>query len=280
MSCVKNERTKADKTLISIVIPAYKQESTIVKDLIRIQRVLDQIRYDYEIIVVVDGMLDKTFEKAKKLASSKCKVIGYLENRGKGYAIRYGMIRSRGDIVGFIDAGMDINPNGLSMLLEHFEWYDAHIIVGSKRHPVSKIKYPFDRKIISSISQVFIRLLFGLNLRDTQVGMKFFRRSVLKKVLPRLVVKKFAFDIEILVVSHYLGFKRIYEAPIELNWNTGTGITAKNLWRVILLTLIDTLAIFYRLKILKYYAKVNKREWKSDLGVRFRLNLGKVSSIL
>lgn len=267
------KRIKADKTLISIIIPAYKQERTIIKDLIRIQKVLDQIRYDYEIIVVVDGMMDRTLEKVKKMASAKCKVVGYLENRGKGYAIRYGMIRSKGHIVGFIDAGMDINPNGLSMLLEHFEWYNADIIVGSKRHPVSKIKYPLDRKIISNVSQMLIRLLFGLNIRDTQAGIKFFKRGVLKKVLPRLVVKKFAFDIEILVVSHYLGFKRIYEAPIELNWTIGTGITAKNLWRVLFLTLIDTLAIFYRLKIRKYYSRLNNPDWNSDSDSRVRLSL-------
>lgn len=253
-----------NKNLVSVIIPAFRQEETIVRDIRRIEKVLGLLRYDFEMIVVVDGMVDKTFDNAKKLASDRVKIIGYETNRGKGYAIRYGMIRAKGDIVGFIDSGMDLNPNGLSMLIEHFEWYNADIIVGSKRHPVSKVNYPLGRKVISYMSQIFIRLLFGLNVRDTQAGMKFFRREVLKKLLPRLLVKKYAFDIEILTVAYSLGFKKIYEAPVELNWKQGSGITTSNLWGVLLLTIKDTLAIFYRMKIIHYYDNFNKRKWKFD----------------
>lgn len=265
-------RKKNEKTIISVIIPAYRQEKTIIKDILRIQKVLDQIRHKYEMIVVVDGMLDETFSRAKKLESKKIKIVGYQNNRGKGYAIRYGMVRSKGDIVGFIDSGMDLNPNGLSMLLEHFEWYNAHIIVGSKRHPVSKIKYPFNRRIISALSQIFIRSLFGLNVRDTQVGMKFFKRKVIEKVLPRLLVKHYAFDIEILVVSHSLGFKRIYEAPIELKWRSGSSITTSNLWTVLANTFFDTMGIYYRLKMLNYYSNKNKKRWKYDLDLQVKGN--------
>ncbi|MFH1832989.1 MAG: glycosyltransferase [Candidatus Levyibacteriota bacterium] len=259
--------------LVSLIIPAFKQEKTIKKDLIRIKNVIDQLRYEYEIIVVVDGRLDKTFEKASEIKSEKIKVIGYQNNYGKGHAVRFGMAKAKGDIVAFIDSGMDINPNGLSMLLEHFEWYNADIIVGSKLHPVSKVSYPPYRKILSFGYRILVRILFGLSIKDTQVGMKFFRRKVLEDVLPRLLVKTYAFDIEILAVSYYLGYKRIFEAPIELDFGGETSIVSKGFWRTIFHMLWDTLAVFYRLKILRYYDNRNKRKWRFDPDLNFKINL-------
>ena len=237
---------------ISLIIPAYKQEKTIVKDIQRIQSVLEQIRHPYEIIVIVDGMLDKTYAKIVNQNTKNLKVFKYSKNFGKGFAIRYGMLKSKGDLVGFIDAGMDINPNGLSMLLEHFEWYKADIIVGSKMHPVSKVKYPLSRKFLSWGYRILVRFLFGLSIRDTQVGMKFYRKDVIEKVLPRLLVKRYAFDIEILAVSHMLGYKRIFEAPIELDFKQSS-ITSSNYWHVVIHMLWDTIAVYYRLNILHYY---------------------------
>src|SRR3972149_12308398 len=186
---------------LSVVVPAYKTEKVIDKSLLKIKRVLDQIRYSYEIICVVDGRVDNTFQKANRLAKrypKKIVVTGYEKNLGKGHAVRFGMAQARGDIIGFIDAGLDINPNGISMLLEHFEWYKADIIIGSKRHPASKVIYPWQRKLLSFGYQIMVKVLFGLNVRDTQVGLKFFRRRVLEKTMPRLLIKAWAFDVEML----------------------------------------------------------------------------------
>lgn len=264
--------------LISLIVPAFRQEKTITRDLRRIKNVLDQLRYKTELICVVDGKVDKTFANAQKFAKNdpNMKVIGYDTNKGKGYAVRFGMAASSGDIVGFIDSGMDLNPNGLAMLLEHFEWYNADIIVGSKRHSVSKVYYPWQRKVLSTGYQILVFILFGLRVRDTQVGMKFFRRDVLEKVLPRLLVKAFAFDVEILAVANYLGFNRIYEAPVEIKLRFGgtSTVTSQKFLRTVLAMLIDTLAIFYRLKILHYYSDSNKRRWKFDSELNFRVNVG------
>lgn len=264
--------------LISIIVPAYRQEKTIIKDLNKILKVLIKLRYPTELICVVDGKEDKTFEKVTRFSKKyfNVKVVGYDTNKGKGYAVRFGMAESKGEVVGFIDSGMDLNPNGLSMLLEHFEWYEADIIVGSKRHPVSKVKYPWQRKILSFGYQILVLLLFGFKARDTQVGMKFFRREVLEKVLPRLLVKKFAFDVEILAVANYLGYKRIYEAPVDIKLRFGgtSTITSKKFIKQVFAMLIDTLAIFYRIKILNYYADSNKRKWKFDSELNFRINIG------
>ena len=238
--------------LISVIIPAYQQASTIVKDLTRIQAVLKQIRYPSEIIVVVDGRLDQTYQRAKTLASSQLKVYLNKIRQGKGYTVRYGMTKAKGDYIAFIDAGMEIDPNGISMLLEHLEWYNADIIVGSKRHLASVVQYPWDRKILSWGYYLLVRLLFGVKIKDTQPGIKIFKRNVLEKILPQLVVKKYAFDIEMLSVARRKGFTRIFEAPIKLKYKFGSVTNAATL-RTIWHMLYNTLAVFYRLKILKYY---------------------------
>lgn len=266
-----------NKKLISVIVPCYKQEQTIIRDLKRVKSVLDTLRYPTELICVVDGKVDQTFNKASKFAKQydNVKAIGYDTNRGKGYAIRYGMAESKGEIIAFIDAGMDIKPNGLSMLLEHFEWYNADIIVGSKRHPVSKVNFPWQRRILSIGYQILVWLLFGLKIRDTQVGIKFYKRELLEKVLPRLLVKRFAFDVEMLAVANYLGYKRIYEAPIDVTLSFGgtSTITNQKFLRTVFAMLKDTLAIFYRLRILNYYSDENKRKWRFDPELQFRVNV-------
>jgi len=148
-------KNKADRFL-SVIVPIYKQQNTIADDLTTINHTLSQIRYPYEIIAVVDGInVDNSYKIVKKLKIPNLKIYGLPKNYGKGYAVRYGMSQTKGDYVAFIDAGMEIDPNGLSMILEHMEWYNADIIVASKRHPASQVKYPLDRKIISFFSSNF-----------------------------------------------------------------------------------------------------------------------------
>lgn len=247
--------------LFSVIIPAYRQEGTILRDVRRIERVLSRIRYDYEIVVVIDGQVDKTYQKLRKIRSSKLRIYQspYRKNQGKGYAIRLGMKHCRGDYVAFIDAGMEIDPNGLSMLLEHMEWYRADVIVGSKRHPASVVDYPLARRILSRGYYVLVKVLFGINVKDTQAGIKIFRREVLEQILPVLLVKRYAFDVEILSVANRFGFKRIYEAPIKLEHqfeNLSSAASLKTIWSM----LVDTAAVFYRLNILHYYEKKGKRK--------------------
>ena len=241
-----------DKKLLSVIIPCYQQEKTIVKNLKDIKEVLEKIRYHWEIIVVIDGRVGKTYQKAKKFRSAKIKVYQLKENRGKGHAVRFGMKKAKGDYIAFLDAGMEIDPNGLSILLEHLEWYRADVIVGSKRHLASQVNYPLERKILSLGYYLLVKLLFGVKVKDTQAGIKIFKRRVLEKVLPVHLVKSYAFDIELLSVANHFGFKRIYEAPIKLKYrfqNLTNAVSLRSIWNI----LVDTAAVFYRLKILKYY---------------------------
>lgn len=237
---------------LSLIIPAYKQEKTIIENLLHIKRVLDTLRYNYEIIVVVDGQIDKTFLKVKKAKIKNVICYQFPHNEGKSYAIQFGMHHARGDYVMFMDSGMEIDPNGISMLMEHMEWYNADIIVGSKRHPASQVEYSIKRKILSLGYYYFVKILFGVNVRDTQAGIKIFRKKVIERILPRLVEKKFAGDLEILVVAKQLGYNRIYEAPIKLNYKLSE-ITSAATLNSIRGIFYDTLAIFYRRYFLNYY---------------------------
>lgn len=259
----------------SLIIPVYKQGSTIRKDLLQTLAILKATKADFEIIPVIDGELDNSFTEAKKVKDPRIHVVGYQTNHGKGYAVRYGFSHASGDVIGFKDAGEDLKSKALPLMLAQFEFKQADVVVGSKRHPDSKVDYPLYRKILSWGYQQFTRFLFGLNVTDTQVGMKLYRRTVLENVLPRLLVKQFAFDIEILAVAYHLGYRKIYEAPVEIDlFAAGSSINVGNMMRVIGNMLLDTMAVFYRLKVLHYYDDASKRKWRFDPELNFRINIG------
>src|SRR5260221_12478727 len=146
------------------------------------------------------------------------------------------MKEAKGSLISFLDAGMDISTKGVMMLMSHMEWYDADVIVGSKRHPVSRVNYPILRHILSIGYHLGVKILFGLPLTDTQSGLKIFKRKVIDAILPRLLVKRYEMDIEMLAVAKYLGFNRIYEAPIEVKFDKRT-INVK--WSTVLKMLQD-----------------------------------------
>lgn len=231
---------------LSVVIPMYN-ENNIYENMNEMIRSIDSNFDDYEIVLVNDGSTNNCLQEAKKIKSKKLKIVGYDKNKGKGYALKYGYKFVTGDYVTFIDADLDLHPDQIKNFFNYMEGVDA--VIGCKRHPESKIYYPWYRKILSLGYHLFIYLLFGLKLKDTQSGIKLFRKNCLDVTLPKVAVKKYAFDLELLVVANKYGFK-IREAPIELNYKfSGTGINLKQIYQMF----IDTLAIFYRLRILRYY---------------------------
>lgn len=251
--------------LLSVIIPVYKQSQTIYRNLQSIIEELQVSKIPYEVIVVIDGLLDRSYFEAKKVRSRKVRVIGYPENKGKGYAVRFGMARANGDVVAFIDAGGEIRESGIPMLVAHMMWYNADIVVGSKRHPASAVVYPPLRTVLSFGYQLLVKILFNLSIRDTQVGLKIYKREVLLDVLPRMYHEKFSFDIELLAVANYLGYTRIYDSPVELDFSEFTSsITFKNVILVVVRMFYDTFDVFVRLHILKYYDRSNKRYWHNN----------------
>ncbi|MDP3997403.1 MAG: glycosyltransferase family 2 protein [Candidatus Andersenbacteria bacterium] len=234
---------------LSVVIPSFRQVDTIVHDLNRLNHLVKRLVPSHELILVIDGNEDGTLTKVRQLHWPELKIECFHRNQGKGAALRHGLNRSQGQIVAFIDAGSDISAASLEVMLALLKLYRADMVIGSKRHPLSEVNYPRLRRVYSFGYQLLNRLLFRLRVHDTQVGLKLCRREVLATVLPRIVVKKFAFDLELLVVAHHLGFRRIVEAPVKIDYNFSSTIGVSAVWR----TFWDTLAIFYRLRIIHWY---------------------------
>lgn len=238
--------------MLSIIIPAYNEEKNIKNTLNKLFKSVKNIDKQLEIIVVCDGCKDNTAQEAKKVIITGLKILEYPKNQGKGYALAYGAKKSNGQYITLLDAGGDFDPSSVDKFVKLMEVFDADIVIGSKRHPASQVNYPVNRKIYSWFYQLMIKTLFNLNIRDTQVGFKVFRRKVLLDILPRVVVKRYAFDLELLVVAQKLGYNRIFEAPVKMDFNFSTsGINPKSIYNM----LMDTLAIFYRANFLKYYDK-------------------------
>jgi len=242
---------------LSIIIPAYREERNIYKTVGEILKAHDILDYDYEVIVVVDGSPDRTEQEALRHRSDKVKVYAYSPNHGKGYAIKYGVKKATGDIITFTDAGGDFNPKQFDKCVKLMEIFDADLVIGSKRHPASRVNYPWKRRVYSYVYHKMIRLLFGLNITDTQAGLKFMKKEVAKAVVPRALVKQYAFDLEMLVIAKQLGYGRIFEAPVELKFNNNnSGVNFSSVKKMIW----DTFAVFYRARILNYYRSTKSLE--------------------
>ncbi len=234
--------------MLSIIVPAYNEEKAIGETLEVLGCYLRENFPDFEVVVVSDGSRDRTFEIAKALESERVRAFEYRPNQGKGHALKYGFGKTRGDLIVFYDTGINFPPSQIGDFIELLESSGSDVVIGSKRHPQSRVDYPFKRRLISLLAQLCVKLFFNLNVTDTQVGLKVFRRPVLDKIMPRVLVRRFAFDIELLALSQHYGFK-IIEAPVELNLKFSTAGTLKSVEQ----TFRDTLAVFYRLRILRFY---------------------------
>ena len=232
---------------ISVIMPRYNAKN-IIKDLKEAINVLEKFAKNYELIVVNDGSTNSCFDEAKKFKHEKVKVVGYKNNFGKGNAIKYGFNFAKGEYIVFFDSGGDLDPRQIEKFFDIMKKENADIVIGSKRHPDSKVHYPWIRRLMSTIYQVLNKLLFDLDVRDTQVGLKLFKKKTLDIIMPKILAKKFAFDLELLVIANKFKFK-IVEAPIVLNYNFQSTINLNAVFWM----LLDTAAIFYRLKILKWY---------------------------
>jgi glycosyltransferase involved in cell wall biosynthesis len=248
------------KEKISIVMPAYNEGSRIASSIEETVRVFDSFGYPWELIVMDDGSSDDTYERAYALTSKYPQLIVKRNpvNMGKGRAMKKSMHYISGDYTLFLDADMDLHPVQFQTLFDIMGLDKADIVIGSKLHPNSIVKYPFQRKIISFVYYLLVKAMFNLPCHDTQTGLKLFKTEVLRHVLPRVLVKQFAFDLEVLVNAHRLGYK-IVEAPIILKPQRQYGrIGAMSL----ITTGWDTLAIFYRMYILKYYDRIDNNPRK------------------
>jgi glycosyltransferase involved in cell wall biosynthesis len=248
-------RSSESGPLLSVVTPVFNGAGFIVENVDIIRSEFAASGVSYELIVVSDGSVDNTAEKALAAGHPEVRVLHYDRNVGKGYAVKLGLLAARGQYVGFIDSDLDLHPAELPAFLDAMERDGLDAAIGSKRHPNSQVDYPTRRRVYSWLYQQLIRGLFNLDVRDTQVGVKLFRRELVEAVVPHLLVKRYAFDLELLAVANDSGFRRIGEQPVRLEYGfSGTGLDPL----AVAQALVDTAAIFYRLRILKYY---RRRRW-------------------
>ena len=145
---------------------------------------------------------------------------------------------------------MDLHPSQLIEMYRIMQEKNADVVIGSKMHKDSKINYPFLRKILSSSYYLIIKVLFRLKVKDTQTGIKLFKRDVLKNCISQVLVKRYAFDLELLVIINRKGY-RIFEAPVDVSENREfRRIGIKDAFKV----LFDTLGVFGRYYFKKQYS--------------------------
>src|ERR671937_2335889 len=240
--------------LLTVVIPVYNGGDQVVGNVEVIRRAIADRLPDVEIelLVVSDGSIDGTAERLLERRSEGVRVLHYDRNLGKGYAVKAGALAAHGEWIGLVDADLDLDPRSIPDYLDAARRDGLDFAIGSKRHPQSVVHYPRSRRAASWFYQQLNRLLFRLDVRDTQVGLKVFSRRVAEDVLPLLLVKRFAFDLELLAVARSLGYDRIRELPIRLEYRfSGSGVGSL----AVLGALWDTAAIFYRLRILRTYER-------------------------
>lgn len=237
---------------LSVLMPAHNLESAIAGNIRTVCNVL-RPEIPFEVIVIDDGSSDATAERVAAVAESEAVVelVRLEQNVGKGAALRQGFHAASGSHVLFLDADLDLPPHQVHRFFDEMVKSDADVVIGSKMHPDSELHYPLTRKLMSSCYFFLVKLMFGLPIHDTQTGLKLFRRRALEWAFPRLLVKRYAFDLELLVLTQ-LGGCRIAEAPVLLDFHGSSSIGSKAVRTV----MHDTLAIFYRVRILGYYQAI------------------------
>ena len=246
----RQAQAESARPLLSVVVPVYNQHGIAENLRVIRERVEQGLGAPVELILVSDGSeeTDSVLPEDPGLA----RVIQYDRNLGKGYAVKAGALAAQGEWISFVDADLDLDPAALPGYLDVARREGLDVVIGSKRHPDSRVDYPRTRRWGSWLFQKLVRVLFRLDVRDTQVGLKLFTRELSDEVIPLLLVKQYAFDLEFLAVARALGFDRIREMPVTLLYrSTGSGVRPV----AVLLALLDTLAIFYRLRVLRYYQR-------------------------
>lgn len=214
---------------LAVVVPAYNEEPRILPTLKRIREYLKDQDYSWSVTVVSDGSSDRTNEIVEAFCSENpCfKLNAYKPNRGKGYAVRKGMLETDAELLLFSDADLAAPIEEVEKLLAHMK--DAPIAIGSRPLKDSKLEIhqPFYREMLGRASNMLIQLFGVRGIHDTQCGFKLFTHDAAKKVFSRCKLNGFSFDFEALMIARDLGLK-IEEVPIRWAHQEGSKVV---LWR-------------------------------------------------
>lgn len=233
--------------LFSIVMPCFNEGVAAKNMLEETYGVLvQQLKVPFEIIIVNDGSTDDTLEYLQEAEANipAVRVISYTQNKGKGFAVKKGVNAALGEVVGFIDADLEIPPLLLVSYYNKLIQDNLDIVVGSKWHPKSIANRSWKRKALSRLSNKMIEVLFQLKGIDTQVGLKVFKKEVAVQALSKIKTNGFAFDIEFLVQARKKGFS-ISSAPIYIQQHgNASNVRATSVVK----TFLDTMKLHHQMK--------------------------------
>jgi len=205
-----------DKIHLSVVIPAYNEEKRIAATLLDIDKYLSKQNYIYEIVVVNDGSKDNTSQLVKKMQElvKNLRLIDNVENHGKGWVTKQGMLEAKGEYRIYVDADNAISIDQIENFWSYLKNYD--VVIGSIGVRGAKIEEQagWYRRFLGKISKYLIRIVAGLwEIHDTQRAFKLFPAKVAQDVFSRQTIYRWGFDIEILALAKKLGYK-IKELPV------------------------------------------------------------------
>lgn len=231
--------------LVSIIIPVYNEAKRIEKT---VEQVFEYMRLQecrYEILIVDDGSSDDTSTIIKRLQKKYDAVrsVAYHENKGKGYAVRQGMMAAAGEYIFFMDADGSTPVETIDTMLPLLQKGSTDIVVGSRNMHGSKreVTQPLYRRLLGKIGTLLIRLLLLPGITDSQCGFKGFARKAAKDIFSSATVDRWGFDFEILAIGRLRGY-RIQEVPV--NWLDSAGSRMRPI-RGALSTLYELLLVKY-----------------------------------
>ena len=205
--------------MISLVIPVYNEEKIIGDTIQTVKTFMENNFDDYEVIFINDGSKDDTLKIISEFISDndKIKVISYEKNKGKGGAVRTGMLAAEGDIIFYTDCdlayGLEILKDGYKVFEKNIE---ADILIGSRRkHKDGYASYTVLRKIMSVVFYMFLKIYGGIKSSDSQSGIKGFRKDAAQKIFSLCETNGWTFDFEVLLIADKLKFK-IEEMPAKI----------------------------------------------------------------
>lgn len=205
---------------LTVVIPAYNEENRLPVTLAALKEIIAEI--SMEIIVVCDGCTDRTIDILNEwLGVLPLKIISYAKNKGKGYAVRKGVLAASGNVIAFMDADGSTPPRELLRLIKPIEAGDADMVIGSRRAEGAQVKkQPPSRHVLGKLFSVITTSILSLPYQDTQCGFKIFDRTAARMLFSKASYNGFEFDLDILHMAHTEGL-RIIEAGVE--WNDCSG---------------------------------------------------------
>jgi len=206
---------------LSLVIPAYNEEKIIEAAVQSAVKFLDRnFPSDYELIVVSDGSTDSTRKKLREMMSlyPALRDCGYEKNRGKGCAVRTGILESEGDYAVFTDCDLAYGLEIVKGIVESAEHKGADAVIGSRAIAKEGYEgYTFLRKLMSRAYLVLVRLLTGFKHSDSQCGIKCFSKRTAHDVFNRMTLDGFSFDLEALMLCDRLGYKVCEHPAVIIN---------------------------------------------------------------